>query len=66
MQQEKIDLAPQPRQASLRRALQLARREMTRPDFGGDEHVAALDAGCAQPLPTSRSLSYISAVSTCR
>ena len=49
VQQQQIDLAePQPRQAIARRALQLARREMTGPDFGGDEHVAALDAGRAQ------------------
>src|SRR5262249_56508764 len=33
-----------------RGALKLARREMRRPDFGGDKHVAALDAGGMQSL----------------
>ena len=49
MQQEEIHLRePQPRQALLGGALELARGEMRRPDLGGDEHVVALDAGCAQ------------------
>ena len=49
VQQQQVDLAqPQPHQAIARRALELARGEMARPDFGGDEHVVALDARGAQ------------------
>ena len=45
MQQQQIDLAqPQPHQAIARRALELARGEMARPDFRGHEHVVALGA----------------------
>jgi hypothetical protein len=67
MQQEQIDLGkPQPRQAVLRCAFELARRKVRRPDFGGDKHLVALDARARKPSPASRSLSYISAVSIWR
>ena len=42
---------PQPRQAVLGGAFELARGKMRRPDLGDDEHLVALDAGGAQPLP---------------
>ncbi len=49
---EEIDLRQaQARQAFRGRALQLASSEMIRPDFGGDEDVAARNAGGTQPLP---------------
>ncbi len=44
MQQQKVDLAQaQPHQAIARGAFELARGEMRRPDFRGDEHLTALD-----------------------
>src|SRR6516225_2644819 len=52
MQQQQIDLGlPQPRQRALGGALELERGEMRGPNLGGDEHFAAGEAGCAQPLP---------------
>ena len=51
MQQQEIDLAQaQPHQAVARRAFELARGEMRRPDFRGHEHLLAPDAGGVQPL----------------
>ena len=41
---------PQPHQAIARRALELARREMARPDFRGHEHLVALGARGAKTL----------------
>jgi hypothetical protein len=52
MQQQQIDVCePQPAQTLLGSALELARREVRRPHLGGDEHLVALDAARAQPLP---------------
>ena len=55
VQQQQIDFAQaQPHQAVARRALERPRREMRRPDFGGHEQFAALDAGGANARPPLR------------
>src|SRR5262249_8335661 len=52
VQQEQIDVRElQPRQARLRGTLELARRKVRWPHLRGDEHLIALYAGGAQPLP---------------
>src|SRR5262245_2708320 len=52
MQKEQVDARePQPFQACLRRALEIARRIVRRPYLGGDEDFLARDARGAQPLP---------------
>ncbi len=52
MQEQKIDLTKaQPHQAIARRALKLARGEMGRPDFRGDEERVAPNAGRAEAFP---------------
>ena len=56
----------QPRARLVRGAIELAGRKMRRPNFRGDGHVVALDAGARRPSPTSRSWSDISAVSMWR
>src|SRR5262249_50683350 len=49
---EQIDVRElKPRQARLRGTLELARRKVRRPHLRGDEHLIALYAGGAQPLP---------------
>src|SRR5262249_15158777 len=52
VQQEEIDVRElQPRQARLRRMLELARGKVRRPHLRGNEHLIAFYAGRAQPLP---------------
>ena len=51
MQQKKVDLTkPQMADAVLDRALKQARREIVGRDFGHDENLLALDAGCTHAL----------------
>ena len=67
MQQQQIDLGQaQPRQAIVRGAFQRPRRKMRRPDFRRQNSSLRLTPEARTPSPTSRSLSYISAVSTWR
>ncbi len=52
MQQQQIDFAEAKlRQPLAGRSLEIARCEMTGPDFRGNEHLVAPDAGGVEPLP---------------